>query len=264
MRTAYRTSYGRRSDLNRYLNLPDSCPLVAIDGSTVLGFGAALDYGSFAYIGLMAVDRKSQRRGIGGAILRSLVDWLNGRNCPTILLDASPFGEPLYAKNGFLGLEQTRVLQRVRNQNIEKKPDDSITLYSPKDLPDIVSFDEPFFGAERAGLLRSFFDEYPSRSYVSRDEEGKINGFLVAQVRSIGPWVVCDSRSGENLLLAGLSCAFEDRPSVIVSSLNTECLQLLTRYGFDVNRSNRHMRMGREIVRGRSTAIFGQATMGFG
>jgi GNAT superfamily N-acetyltransferase len=265
MKHAYRTSpYSRRKDLERYLRLLDSLPLVAKEGPEVLGFGAALDYGPFAYIGLMAVSPKSQRRGIGGAILRNLVEWLNSRSCPTILLDASPFGEPLYAKNGFVGLDLTNVFKRTATSSQVKKADDSVRPYSSKDLPEIVSFDRPLFGAERSALLRSFFSESPNRSYVSRDKEGKINGFLVAQARSIGPWVASDASSAENLLQAGLGHTYEDSPSVIVSALNKDCLEILAHHGFEIQRSNRHMRMGGEIERARSTKIFGQATMGYG
>lgn len=266
MKAAYKVNFSRKRDLARYLAIQPSYPLVAKESGEAMGFGAVVDYGPFSYIGLMAVSPKFQRRGVGGAVLRKLVEWSNARNCPTILLDASKAGEPLYEKNGFLGLDSTHVLKQTARSSDGRAASQikSVNIYRPDDLEDIVSFDVPCFGADRRKLLLSFFEEFPERSLVSRDEFGSVSGFIVAQTRSIGPWVVKDSSAAEALLSRVLELPFEDDPSVILSSLNVLALDLLGRFGFEIQRSNRHMYMGKKIERARSTTIYAQATMGFG
>ena len=71
---------------------------VAKIDNEIVGFGAAMDFGRFAYIGKMGVDPKVQRRGVGGSILATILGWLEDRKCPTILLDASPSSGPLSRK----------------------------------------------------------------------------------------------------------------------------------------------------------------------
>ena len=58
-------SPSRRDELALYRALqPDGWLVAALDGAPV-GLGGVTCYGSFAYLGLMAVDPAMQRRGIG-------------------------------------------------------------------------------------------------------------------------------------------------------------------------------------------------------
>src|SRR5512144_255210 len=99
---AYGVPRSRKRDLRRYLALqPDGWLLALLDGEPA-GMGGAIDYGPFAYIGLMAVLPALQRRGIASAIMDRLLAWVAARGCPTALLDASPAGERLYEKLGFV------------------------------------------------------------------------------------------------------------------------------------------------------------------
>ncbi len=271
LRAAYRTQYGRKDTLKRYLEIQPSHAIVAREGEEIVGFGATRDYGPFAYIGLMAAHPKVQGRGAGRMILEEILGWLSSRQSRTILLDASPSGVHLYETHGFVRVEPTLVLQRSKSAHIVPDPSFSGRNYEmgtqevEGNFAKLVSFDEPFFGANRDSLLRSYYDDEPQRFLVSKDMKGRINGFLVAQARTLGPWVVKDSKAAEDLLAWALEFPFEDRPSVIVSGSNKGCLDLLGRYGFEVQRSMQHMYWGvKPIHRARSTAIYAQATAGFG
>ena len=70
---AYGVPRSRKRDLRRYLALqPDGWLLAQLDGQPA-GLGGAIDYGPFAYIGLMAVLPSLQRRGIASAIMDRLL-----------------------------------------------------------------------------------------------------------------------------------------------------------------------------------------------
>ncbi len=98
LRSAFKTSYGRKDYMRRYLQTLPSRAFVAKKDDEIVGFGATMDFGRFAYIGLMGVDPKVQRQGVGGMILENIMDWLEARNCPTFCLTPALTGPP-FTKN---------------------------------------------------------------------------------------------------------------------------------------------------------------------
>jgi predicted N-acetyltransferase YhbS len=101
LRAAFHASISFVPRLRRYLALQPDGWLVADDEGQVVGMVGAIDYGAFAYVGLMAVrpDRQGQR--LGRKLLDALLADLDGRGRPCALLDASPAGAPLYERSGF-------------------------------------------------------------------------------------------------------------------------------------------------------------------
>jgi predicted N-acetyltransferase YhbS len=66
---AYNVQQSRMEALSRHLLFQPDGSFVAKDDGVVVGFGAVVDYGLFAYIGLMSVVPSMQKRGIGAMIL---------------------------------------------------------------------------------------------------------------------------------------------------------------------------------------------------
>jgi len=248
----------------RYLRVQPSCAFVAKGDDGIIGFGGAVDFGRFSYVGLMAVDPKVHRRGAGGMIFEEILGWLEARNCPTVLLDASAYGGPLYEKYGFVESDLTLVLQRsgtIEPAKVRQAPPSALL---EGEFPKLVSFDVPRFGADRSELLRTYFEDNPARFLVSRDGQGLIDGFLVAQSRVIGPWIASNSSVAEKLLVGGLTFSFDDNPTVFVSESNKEAVELLSQHGFGRVRTQRHMYKGKPIQRDRRNSIYGQAALAFG
>lgn len=220
-------------------------------------------YGSFAYIGLMAAHPEVQGQGVGRRILDELLAWIGARNCPTILLDASPAGAPLYVSSGFVDDDLTLVFQREQLSSGAGLHTE-IPIPSDADFSQLIAFDTPFFGANRSRLFNYYRNEIPERIVVSRDSTGKVDGYLVAQSRTIGPWVASDAGIAEELLSQALGLSFEGGPQVFVSGSNGDAVKLLGRFGFEEQRSLRHMYRGKSIRQARGTRIYGQATLGYG
>ena len=267
LRAAFKTAYGRIGNLKRYLEIRSSGAFVArIDGK-IVGFGAAMDYGPFAYIGKMGVNPKFQRRGIGSSILKAILEWLDKRSCPTALLDASQYGGPLYEKFGFVETDLTAVMYQrnaVLNRPAKEKHGPNHLETGVLELSKLLSFDVPRFGAERSELLRSYYEDDPSRFFVSYDQNGQVDGFLVAQSRVIGPWVARTPEDAEVLLSEAMELSFSENPTVFVSVSNQEALGLLSRYGFEKERTQRHMYRGKPVQRDRGNSIYAQANFSFG
>ena len=273
---AYGLEQGRKSTLQRYLALQPDGAFVAEQDGSVVGFGAAIQYATFAYIGLMAVHPTVQKQGIGHLLLEHILDWLDTSGCPTVLLDATPAGAPLYERSGFVEDDITVVLRYDQGQidatdRGSGKQDeigiyDSVTVLglNGEELPALFAYDAHYFGSERVTVLASYWVDDPQRVLVIRNAEAQLTGYLLAQSGTLGPWVADTKEDAERLLVSALAFAFQKGPDVFVSAANEDALALLERYGFSEQRRLRHMRRGEKVQRGRTTAIYGQASLGFG
>ena len=264
IKAAYNIQESRQEALHCYLTLRSGGSFVARHNDSVIGFGGALDYGPFAYVGLMCVHPGMQQKGIGGLLFEQLLAWLTARQCPTILLDASSAGIPLYQRAGFLEDDITVVLRQTQPAPLPPHLPPGVSILSDEDFPTLVAFDAPYFGAERGDLLASYRASAPERVLIARDAHGHITGYLIAQPITIGPWVARTAEDAERLLLHALALPFEREPGVFVSAHNLAALQLLTGYGFSQQRTLSHMWKGTPVQRNRQTALYGQASLGWG
>jgi GNAT superfamily N-acetyltransferase len=265
VKAAYNVPYSRKDSLQLYLALQSGGSFIAKNNGSVVGFGGALDYGPFAYIGLMSVHPSMQKQGIGGLLLERLLSWLEARACPTILLDANPAGAPLYTRYAFIEDDITVVMQQTQHIPPPQHLPTEVSVLAEKDFPALVAFDAPSFGAERGAVLAAYCDDNPGRVLVARDSSGSVAGYLIVQPRVLGPWVACTPEDAERLLIHALApYNNESQSSVFVSAHNGAAMQLLTRYGFSQQRDLSHMYKGKPVERSRRTAIFGQASLGLG
>jgi predicted N-acetyltransferase YhbS len=241
---------------------PDGWLLARLDG-VVVGTVGAIDYGPFAYIGLMAVHPHCQQRGIGLALMQAMLAWLDGRGCPIALLDATAAGIPLYLKVGFEADGQSFRFQRPEHTPDPDLPP-QVRLFQPSDLEAVIAFDTPIFGANRAVVVRSYLQQYPERAFVTHDQAGQLSGYLIAQPQNIGPWVAQTPADAQRLLHAALTLPYDNLPGVIVPPGNpTAAAALFARFGFERQRTVTHMWRGAPDPRDCSR-MYGQASFMLG
>jgi GNAT superfamily N-acetyltransferase len=88
------------ADWRRALALePDGCFVAELDGTPV-GTTTLCLFGPVAWVAMVLVDASWRGRGVGRALLEHALAYLEGR-APSVRLDATPLGEPLYRKLGF-------------------------------------------------------------------------------------------------------------------------------------------------------------------
>lgn len=258
---AYGPPLNRQVELRRYLTLQtDGWLLASLDGAPA-GMVGAMDYGPFAYVGMMAVHPGVQRRGVGLALMERLMAWLEGRGCPVALLDATEAGAPLYARLGFVEDEKTVVFRRDDCPQ-RPQPSERVRPLHESDLPALADFDAPIFGARRQAVLASYLADDPGRAFVARDEAGGIAGYLFAQSQKLGPWAAREPAVAEDLLAAAL--AYGGAPVTLVPSSCAGATRLLMRYGFSPQRSLRHMRRGGGGPPGRRELLYALASFAIG
>src|SRR5438105_344434 len=142
LQAAYGRPESRHSELARYLALQPDGWFVAMDDETPAGMCGAHNYGPFAWIGLMAVAPSRQRRGIGRAVLRRVLAWIEEQGCPLAVLDATASGEPLYAQHGFRGDGATIRYERKAALPSPELPN-HVTLVRRSELAALAAFDAP-------------------------------------------------------------------------------------------------------------------------
>jgi predicted N-acetyltransferase YhbS len=263
LRSAFGAPDSHTADIRRYLTLQPEGWLVAIAQGLLVGMVGAVDYGSFAWVGLMAVHAEAQHRGVGSALMQRLLTWLDARGTPMALLDATEAGAPLYRRFGFVEDDQTHKFEHPGYHRSACRPA-GVRLMQPGDVPAVIAFDTPIFGANRARVLRALLTEFPGRAFLIEDEVGQIGGYLFAQTRRLGPWVAKRPQDAEVLLQAALSLPYAGAPLVVVPGMNTTAIELVERFGFQLVAPHRHMRRGGASSPSRRVAIYGQASFALG
>lgn len=241
---------------------PDGYFGAYMDG-VLVGMVGTIIYSTFAHIGLMGVHPQYQRQGIGFALMQHLLSWLDRKRIPLVLLDASPSGQLLYQKLDFVACEPVYVFQRRKGDPIHHGPIETRLLNS-KDLERIRTTDMQVFGADRSRLFTNLLEKYPNRAFILQDGPGSIKGYIFAREASLGPWVMEAPEDAEPLLQAVLSLPFDEDASVVVPESNGKAMTLLHRYGFEIVRTNLHMKRGSGARVSQCEKIFGQTSLSLG
>jgi N-acetylglutamate synthase-like GNAT family acetyltransferase len=229
------------ADWRRFLeNSPCGC-FVMEHNRKVVGTATSICYENrFAWIGMVLVDTEYRKQGIGTQLLKKAIEYLDDSNIPTIKLDATPQGKPLYAKLGFV--EEYEI-----ERWILKRPSGAVltTLgvtrasLSEIRMEQIFRLDKELFGADRSFLLRSLFDERPEFAMAAW-ENGLPQGYSLGRcglfADHLGPWMARSRAAAENILQEFLSRS--SRETLIVDSIksNPMAVGLLSASGFAPSR----------------------------
>jgi GNAT superfamily N-acetyltransferase len=191
------------ADWRRFLELwPDGCFVAELDGAAA-GTAAAFVFGPVAWVAMVLVEESLRGRGVGSALMRHALDFLDRQAIRTVRLDATPLGRPLYEKLGFVA-EHTLLRyagtpgptrERGETENLAgasgfEAAGVNVLPASAAHLDAIVRLDRAVTGAERGRLLRRLFAEAPERWRVA-EKAGEVTGYLAsrpgARAWQVGP-----------------------------------------------------------------------------
>ncbi len=256
-------------DLRRYLSVEGAMLWLAVVRDRPIGVAGAVRYGPTARIGVVGVHPIAQGAGVARALMAHLLRLVEEAGCVRLTLDATPAAVPLYTELGFVHAGRTARLVRAAlplttavDPQVGLTAAVTIVTMEEKDMPEVALFDAPLFGAARPAALRACAGVDRGRAFVARDDAGRINGYLIATRRGLGPWVA-RTRAAAALLAAALALPYDTPPSVVLPAENTAGIALLARHGFQVERANEFMRRGGRLS-GRRTAVYGQAGFALG
>jgi hypothetical protein len=128
----------------------------------VVGSVGWLPFGAdFAWLSMMLVDPAVRRGGIGSTLMEAALEALKGQH---VRLDATPAGEPMYRKFGFL--DEYRLARTKVTGGGALSPD--VRPIEPADLPEILASDREIFGADRSALLTDLYRRAPNLAWIGR------------------------------------------------------------------------------------------------
>ncbi len=260
-RRAYGSATMTKENLERNLNIqPDGFFLGYLENQPV-GIVCAFDYGSFASIGTLGVIPEAQNHGMGRKLMEQVELWAKQKNILSLILDATPEGARLYETMGYTDVDHNykMVLKAFSTtpQPLNIRP------FMTEDLPAILELDKTIFAANRQKVLEVFLNQYSNRTIISYEQQNLINGFLVAQPSTIGPWITLSEDNAKNLLHAALRLEYNGLPRVLIPDENKVGLELLQNYGFEVSKTLRHMVKG-DIPKQHREHIYGQTSFSLG
>jgi predicted N-acetyltransferase YhbS len=263
LQSAFQSSDSRLMDLHLYRQIQPDGWFLAWQNGTPVGMVGATNYATFAHVGMMAVHPHAQRQGVGLVLMQHLLAWLDRERVPCVLLDASAAGQPLYEKLGFVAHNPVYVLQRRSGlSSCDHTP--QVEPVSIQDLDELVAYDTDIFGADRGRVLHALLTTFPERAFILRDEARQVTGHVFVQENRIGPWVAQRSQDAEVLLQAALCLPYAGSVSVIVPEESRAAVELLSRYGFETVRVNRHMGKGPSAPPRQRAKIYGQTSLALG
>lgn len=177
-------------DWKLLLDNPDNVCIVAEKDNRVAGTATALNHKNrIAWIGMVLVDKSLRGQGAGKMLLEYIIDKL--KHAESVKLDATPAGEPLYRKLGFVA-EYNLFRMTCDRMAYEGKKISSTGLYkiTMEDISQITDMDQAIFGADRSYLLSNLLNNYPEKAFLYRTTK-KIEGYVFgrdgARFNYVGP-----------------------------------------------------------------------------
>ena len=238
---------------------PDGCFMGEFEGRSV-GTVTTISYGArFGWIGMVLVHPDARRFGIGTRLLRHAIDYLQQRGTVCVKLDATPMGRKVYVPLGFRDEYAVTRYEGVAPVGVGATSA-AVQFITERDLPEIVEFDAPMFGAERPGVLQSMSTRNRELCFVSRDAAG-VGGYLIGRAGQnavqLGPWVARDAAVAEELLRAFFRRVAGRKVFVDVPQPNSAGVALLANCSFAIQRSFVRMHLGENRHPGRPEGVFG-------
>jgi GNAT superfamily N-acetyltransferase len=261
--SAFGFTDSRAVEIRRYLALKPNRWFLATYRNQPAGVVGSTNYGIFTYLGMMTVRKELQRKGIGRSLLQHMLNWTETMGISYLRLDATDAGFLLYRQFGFEVFDQA-LMFRLADYSPNSNFPQQVRLLKVEDVETLVAFDTPIFGANRSGLFHVMLKNFPDRAFALYDATGSMAGYLFSQTQRLGPWAACSAQAAEILLKAALTLTYRDVPLVIIPEINKAAPDLLGRYGFRHEFTNRHMQRGLSAIPGRRKAIYGQTSFAIG
>ncbi|MBE7540976.1 MAG: GNAT family N-acetyltransferase [Bryobacteraceae bacterium] len=164
----------------------------------VVGTAATLDYGPFAWISMVLVDPAQRGQGLGTALLERTIEIL--KESPCARLDATPLGEPVYRKLGFV--DEYPLERWERAAGLAPAVAGVAALSS---VEEVAALDAAVFGADRRWLLDWLLAG--ARHLAWRCGDGFLLGREGRRFTQLGPLVCANDDEAVALIHAGLAAS---------------------------------------------------------
>jgi len=174
-------------------------PVAGVVGGRLVATGLATASGPVGWLGAIAVESDSRRRGIGRAVTEDLCGRLDAAGCTTLSLEATEEGRPMYERMGFRFVTVYHQLQADHLPDPPAAPAGAtVRRLEPADLPAVFELDRLATAEDRSVPLAVLAQMEPGGWVLER--EGAVRGFVFPAERAYGPIVAPRFEDGLFLL----------------------------------------------------------------
>jgi GNAT superfamily N-acetyltransferase len=185
LRSFRSTGESREAGLDHFINMLEGAGLAhvraAVDSKgKVVGSGGLICFKTTAWIALMGVEPGLQRQGIGDAIMTELMNLAIDLGFKTVKLDATNFGQGLYARHGFTDEYPVHMYEIPASCDLGMQGGPRVRL--DEEVPEwCLAMDRAASGDDRSALFSAALADGAKVLMV----EGQ--GFGIMHGRKIGP-----------------------------------------------------------------------------
>jgi len=236
------------ADIYRYLALePEGCFVAEYAGEAV-GTLTVCIFPEEAWIAMVLVDEKMRGKGIGTALMTHALAFIDRRGMAVTRLDATPMGQPIYEKLGFL---PEFTLARYSGVLPPAPPVAGVVPYSGDRLEEVLALERQVLAIDRRKMLVRMLAEHPELGrLILRD--GKLTAFLLARPGArawqIGPCLATVAEDGR-LLFADVQHRLAAQTVYLdIPLANEPATAMAEQLGLTVQRNLLRMRRGGTLL----------------
>ena len=220
-------------DWRLFIDSPGSGGWLIERAGNILGTAACIRYDSLAWIAMMLVDPAERRAGLGARLLSAALAAV--ADVPCAGLDATPAGEPLYRRFGFVeAYSLVRTKAKIDPTCFPYGPGDARPML-PSDLAAVCRWDREVFGADRGHLLAALFHRAPECAWIVNDGAG-VKGYTFGRpgrlYHQLGPVVAAGPGTARDMVAGCLSRLGGRVFAIDAPVLDGEWLDFLKSAGF--------------------------------
>jgi GNAT superfamily N-acetyltransferase len=179
------------ADWQRFLAMqPDGCFVAECDGA-VVGTTVACVFDNVAWLAMVLVETAHRGRGIGTALVRHALEFIDRLGVRSVRLDATALGRPVYEKLGFAAQYELARYEGVLPPETSTG-ESQVEAACPEEYERICALDRAIAGADRRTFLMRLFEESPDDVRVMKRREN-IHGYVAVRRGSgavqVGPCI---------------------------------------------------------------------------
>jgi GNAT superfamily N-acetyltransferase len=239
------------SEIRFYIRAQFCYPIKAICDNEIVGVGAAISYRNTGWLAHIIVSAEHRNKGIGGAIVNHLCDYLKSAGHKTILLTATEMGYPVYKKAGFI--EQTEYVFFETTERFSCTLSDSIVRITKKDKEEVLDLDKLISGEDRQHLLSDYLND----GYIYRRDSQAVGYYLPG----LGEGLIIADDPDAGIELIKFRNSFSNKGVLPLS--NAAGIEFYRNKGFNEIKRIKRMIYGEEII-WRPEKIFSRIGGNFG
>lgn len=183
---------------------PACSPFLAEDAGEIVATGVGTANGPVGWVGMIWTAPAHRGRGLGRAMTERVMDDLAARGCPTLLLDASELGRPIYVRLGFEPVGRDLRFGSAGNEgtgtgarrDAARLAEPRVRRIEARDLNAAAALDRAATGEDRRHLIEASITD----GLAVDGPDGQLAGFLLAPAFG-GPAVIARDEEAATALI---------------------------------------------------------------